>query len=73
MARQIITRSAVQEPLEKWPHGRPIRRWEDNIKMDVREIRYVVWKVDGTCQENVQWRSVVLAVLNLEFYYQKVC
>jgi hypothetical protein len=25
------------------PLGRPIRRWEDNIKMDLREIDEVVW------------------------------
>jgi hypothetical protein len=23
--------------------GRPKRRWVDNIKMDLREIRWVVW------------------------------
>jgi hypothetical protein len=23
--------------------GRPRRRWEDNIKMDLREIGWVVW------------------------------
>jgi hypothetical protein len=28
----------VGEPEEKRPLGRPIRRWVDNIKMDLREI-----------------------------------
>jgi hypothetical protein len=28
----------VGKPEEKKPIGRPRRRWEDNIKMDLREI-----------------------------------
>jgi hypothetical protein len=28
----------VGKPEEKKPLGRPRRRWEDNIKMDLREI-----------------------------------
>jgi hypothetical protein len=28
----------VGKPVGKRPLGRPRRRWEDNIKMDVREI-----------------------------------
>jgi hypothetical protein len=23
----------------KSPHGRPLHRWEDNIRMDLREVR----------------------------------
>ena len=26
------------KPTGKWPLGRPRRRWEDNIKMDLEEI-----------------------------------
>jgi hypothetical protein len=28
---------------EKRPFGRPSRRWEDNIKMDVQEVGVGVW------------------------------
>jgi hypothetical protein len=28
----------VGKPQEKMPLGNPRRRWEDNIKMDIREI-----------------------------------
>jgi hypothetical protein len=27
----------VEKPLGNWPVGRLIRRWENNIKMDLRE------------------------------------
>jgi hypothetical protein len=27
----------------KRPLGRPRRRWEDNIKMDIKEVGYGVW------------------------------
>jgi hypothetical protein len=29
-------RVMVEKPVEKRPLGRPRRRWEDNIKMDLR-------------------------------------
>jgi hypothetical protein len=49
----------------KRPLGRPRHRWEDNIKMDLREIG-----IDGTnwirlAQERVQWRAFVNTVMNL--------
>jgi hypothetical protein len=28
----------VGRPEGRWPLGRPRRRWEDNIKMDIREV-----------------------------------
>jgi hypothetical protein len=31
-------RILVGKPEEKTPLGRPRRRWEDNIRMDLREI-----------------------------------
>jgi hypothetical protein len=45
--------------------GRPRHRWEDNIKMDLREIR-----IDGVnrihlAQDRVQWRAFVNMVMNL--------
>jgi hypothetical protein len=38
-----VYRVLVGRPEGKRPLGRPKRRWEDNIKMDLREIR-----IDGT-------------------------
>jgi hypothetical protein len=50
----------------KRPLGRPGRRWEDNIKMDLREIG-----IDGAnwiqlAQDRVQWRAFVNTVMNLQ-------
>jgi hypothetical protein len=47
------------------PLGRPRRRWEDNIKMDLREIG-----IDGAnwirlAQDRVQWRAFVNTVMTL--------
>jgi len=33
----------VGKPEGKRPLGRPRRRWEDNIKMDLQEVRCGVW------------------------------
>jgi hypothetical protein len=30
----------VGSPEERKPVGRPTRRWEDNVKMDLREVRW---------------------------------
>jgi hypothetical protein len=55
----------VGRPECKKPLGRPRRRWEDNIKMDLREIG-----IDGAnwiqlAQARVQWRACVNTVMNL--------
>jgi hypothetical protein len=49
----------------KRPLGRPGRRWEDNIKMDLREIG-----IDGAnwirlAQDRVRWRAFMNTVMNL--------
>ena len=45
-------RVLVGKPEGKRPLGRPIRRWEDNIKMDLREVGgggdWMVWLRIGT-------------------------
>jgi hypothetical protein len=53
------------------PLGRPRRRWEDNIKMDLREIG-----IDGAnwiplAQERVRWRYFVSMVMNLRVPYRR--
>jgi hypothetical protein len=55
----------VERPEGKRPLRRPRRRWECNIKMDLREIG-----IDGAnwiqlAQDKVQWRSFVSMVMNL--------
>jgi hypothetical protein len=49
----------------KRPLGRPRLRWEDNIRMDLREIRFrgMDWTV--LAEDRDQWRSLVNTVMNL--------
>jgi len=35
---RVVHRVLVGKPEGKRPLGRPRRRWEDNIKMDLREV-----------------------------------
>jgi len=37
--RRGVYRVLVEKPGVKRPFGRPRRRWEDNIKMDLQEVR----------------------------------
>jgi hypothetical protein len=55
----------VGKPEGKRPLGRPRRRWEDGIRMYLREID--LWVVDWIrlAQDRDRWRAVVSAVMNL--------
>jgi hypothetical protein len=55
----------VGKPAGKRPLGGPRRRWVDNIKMDLKEIRWdgVDW-ID-TAQDRDQWRALVNTVLRM--------
>jgi hypothetical protein len=61
----------VGRPEGKRPLGRLRRKWEDNIKMDLREI-----EIDGAnwiqlAQNRVQWQAFVSTVMNLRVPYRK--
>jgi hypothetical protein len=49
----------------KRPLGRPRHRWEDNIKMDLRDIEFgdVYWI--HLAQDRVSWWALVNTVMNL--------
>jgi hypothetical protein len=53
------------KPEGKRPLGRPRRRWEDNIKMDLREIGCGGMEYIDLAQDRDQWRAVVKTVMNL--------
>jgi hypothetical protein len=55
-------RALVGKPEGRRPLGRPRRRWEDNIKMDLREVGW--WGVDwiDLAQDR---RALVYTVMNL--------
>ena len=47
------------------PTGRPRRRWEDNIRMDLKEIDINTRNWLGSAQDMDYWRTLVNAALNL--------
>jgi hypothetical protein len=55
----------VGKPEGKRPLGRPRRRWEDGIRMDLREIGLRGCGLDTTGSEQGPVRAVVSAVMNL--------
>jgi hypothetical protein len=61
-----VYRVLVVKPEGKRPPGRPRRRWEDGVRMDLREIglRGVDWI--RLAQDRDRWRAVVNAVMNLQ-------
>jgi hypothetical protein len=58
-------RVSVGKPEGKRPLGRPGRRWDDNIKMDLQEVgcRGVDWM--ELAQDRDRWRAFVNAAMNL--------
>jgi hypothetical protein len=58
-------RILVGKPEGKRPLGRPRRRWEDNIRMDLREIRWGGMDWIDQDQDRDQWRALVNTVMNL--------
>ncbi|KAJ4448380.1 hypothetical protein ANN_10396 [Periplaneta americana] len=58
-------RVLVGRPEGKRPLGRPRRRWEDNIKMDLREVGYDDREWINLAQDRDQWRAYVRAAMNL--------
>ena len=60
-----VHRVLVGKPEGKRPLGRPRRRWEDNIKMDLQEV------VAGgdwmeLAQDRDRWRALVNTVMNFQ-------
>jgi hypothetical protein len=60
VCRVLVGRSEGKRPL-----GRPRRRWEDNIKMDLREIGIDRENWIRLAQHRVRWRAFVNTAMNL--------
>jgi hypothetical protein len=63
--KRNVCRLLVGQPEGKRPLGRPIRRWIDNIKMDLLEIGLSVVDWINQIQDRYSWRSHVNVVINL--------
>ena len=53
------------KPTGKRPLGRPRRRWEDNITMDLEEIGINAGNWIESAHDRNYWRALVNAALNL--------
>jgi len=60
-----VCRVLVGRPEEKKPLGRPTRRWEDNIKMDLQEVGCGGMDWIDLAQDRDRWRARVNVVMNL--------
>jgi hypothetical protein len=55
----------VGKPEGRRPLGRPRCRWEDNIRMDPREVGCGCADWMELAQDRDRWRALVSAVMNL--------
>ena len=60
-----VYRVLVGKPEGKRPLGRPRRRWENNIKMDLQEVGYGGMDWIDLAQGRDMWRALVNVVMNL--------
>jgi hypothetical protein len=61
---RIVYKVLVGKPEGKRPLGRPRRRWEYGIRMDLRRWGDVDWIL--LAQDRDRWRAFVSAVMNLQ-------
>ena len=63
--RRGVYRVLVGTPEENRQFGRPRRRWEDNIKMDLQEVECGGVDWIEMAQDRDRWRALVNAVMKL--------
>jgi hypothetical protein len=60
-----VYKSLVGKPEGKRPLGRPKRRWENNIEIDLRTIGWEGVDWINMAQDRDRWRALVNTVMNL--------
>ena len=61
-----VHRVLVGKPEGKRPFGRPRRRWEDNIKMDLQEVGGGCGDCMELAQDRDRWWALASAVMNFQ-------
>ena len=59
-------RVLVGRPEGKRPLGRPRGRWEDNIKLNLREVVCDAGDCTDLAQDRYQWQAFVRVIMNLQ-------
>jgi hypothetical protein len=62
---KTVYRILVGKPEGKRPLRSPRRRWEDDIRMDLREIGWGGMDWIDLAQDRDQWRALVNTAMNL--------
>ena len=62
---ESCARVLIGKPEGKRPLGRPGRRWEDNIRMDLQEVGGSCGDWTELAQDKDRWRGLVGTVRNL--------
>jgi hypothetical protein len=60
-----VCKVLIEKPEEERPLGIPRRRWEDGIRMDLREIGWGSVDWIQLAQDRNRWRALVNTVMNL--------
>jgi hypothetical protein len=63
--RRGVCRVLAGNPVGKKPLGRPGRRWEDTIKMDLKKVGCEAWTRSICLGIRSRWLALVNAVMNL--------
>ena len=63
---RVVHRVLVGKPEGKRPLGRPRRRWEDNIKMDLQEVGMCCEDWMELAQDRDRWRALGSKVIGFQ-------
>jgi hypothetical protein len=63
--RKKLYKVLAGKPEGKGPLERPSSRWEDGMKMDIREIGWESMEWIHLAQDRDRWRALVDTVMNL--------
>jgi hypothetical protein len=63
---RVVHRVLVGKPEGRRSLGRPRRRWEDNIMMDLQEVGGGYWDWMELAQDRDRWRALVNVLMNFQ-------